>query len=143
MCESPSGGFELQDHTADIALYVFADSIEQLFRHAADGFYAVVGDVVATSDVQQITLRFEACDVESLLHDFLSELLFLFETRQQRLTGFIFERLDDKLLIAEATAATVDPRASMLDREVKAITYHDLSVTRRHDRFETTVILDI
>ena len=136
-------GFELLDHTADIALHVAADSIERLFRYAADGLYVVVGELVTSSDSHPTAFRFEAGDVESLLHDFLAELLFLLETRRVRLADFTFACLDDNVCDVTASAADIDAQASTFDREVKAVTYHDLSVIRRAGRFETTIILDI
>jgi len=162
---SASCGFELRDHTADIALYAWGDSLEALFRSAAEGFYATIGDLRVRPPQRREALRLEAGDVESLLHDFLGELLYRFETRQERLTEFTFGRLDDNLLEGEVSISQVDSGASVFDREVKAVTYHDLNILRRAPltrdatsaqknatrssrvkgpgRYETTIILDI
>ncbi len=136
-------GFELRDHTADIALYAWGDSLEGLFRAAAEGLYATIGELEASDANQNETLRLEGNDVNDLLHDFLAELLYRFETQALHLSNFAFERLSDTELVATATAGQVDPKASIFDREVKAVTYHDLNVLHRDGRYEVTVILDI
>lgn len=136
-------GFELRDHTADIAVYAWADSVQGLFEAAAEGLYATIGELQSETTGGRERIRVEANDLESLLHDFLDELLYRFEMREQRLAGFSFGRLDDKVLDADAAVSRVDVRASMLDREVKAVTYHDLNIVESGGRYEVTVILDI
>jgi len=140
---SDAFGFELRDHTADIALFVWGDRLEALFRAAADGLYAAIGEIHAHSPCARERLDIHAHDTESLLHDFLDELLFRFETRGQRLGDFTFDRLDDTLLMATAAVSVVDATTSILDREVKAVTYHDLNIVRTPGRYEVTIILDI
>ncbi len=142
MTDQPSG-FELQDHTADIALYVWGNTLEALFASAADGLYATIGVMQTTAEGRDHTLRLEAGDAESLLHDFLAELHFNFETRGVLFADFKFAKLDGRALEVTARRTEVDPEASIFDREVKAVTYHDLAITRHHGRYEVTLILDI
>lgn len=142
--EKESCGYDLRDHTADIALHVWADSLESLFIHAAHGLYAAIGELKPdTGERRDERLQFQAADVEGLLHDFLSELLFRFETRNEHLSDFnVVERSDTKMILS-ATVAPIDPRISTLDREVKAVTYHELNITRQGDRCAVAIILDI
>jgi SHS2 domain-containing protein len=136
-------GFELRDHTADIAVYAWADSVEGLFRAAAEGLYATIGELQTEETGERARIHIEAGDPESLLHDFLDELLYRFEMGGQRLSDFSFGRLAAGVLEADAAVNCVDARASVLDREVKAVTYHDLNIVRDEGRYEVTVILDI
>lgn len=138
-----NAGFELRDHTADIALYVWADSVEELFRRGAEGLYATIGELRVVPMDRTETIRLEANDLESLLHDFLAELNYRFDTKGERLSHFTFDRLDDTALEVTAKAAPVDGETSILDREVKAITYHDLSIVQRDGHYEVTIVLDI
>ena len=136
-------GFELRDHTADIAVYAWADSVEGLFRAAAEGLYATIGELQTEETGERERIRVEANDLEDLLHDFLDELLYRFEMRGQRLADFRFRRLDRWVLEADVAVNRVDARASVLDREVKAVTYHDLNIVKSDGGYEVTLILDI
>ncbi len=136
-------GFELRDHTADIALYAWGDSMPALFAAAADGLYATIGELQLQEECRNEALHIQAGDPESLLRDFLAELHFRFETRHTRYSHFTFTRLDDTTLDAAADVATIDPKASILDREIKAVTHHDLNIVQHDGRYEVTVILDI
>ncbi|MEE9296076.1 MAG: archease [Phycisphaerae bacterium] len=136
-------GYELRDHTADIALFAWGDSLESLFCAAAAGLYATVGELTCHSETHNETLRFQAADVESLLHDFLAELHFRLETQDVCLADFSFTRLDDTILHATADVARIDRDASIFDHEIKAVTYHEVNIIRHDNRYEVTLILDI
>lgn len=145
-------GFELRDHTADIALHVRAASMEMLFVTAAEGLYATIGDLkcrcvadpaATTHSAGRESVSLHAADREGLLHHFLSELLYRFEIRQERLSAFVFDKFDDTALTVSADVVAVDMDASVMDREVKAVTYHDLRIVQTASGYEVTLILDI
>ncbi len=138
-----SAGFELRDHTADLALYVWGVSLPDLFLAAGDGLYESIGQVETDGDGEAVRLRFEAIDHVSLLQDFLSELLFRFETRGERVVDMTIESLDDRAMVVRGCSRKVSISDSILDREVKAVTYHDLEIVEADGRFEVTIVLDI
>lgn len=138
-----ASGFELRDHTADIALFVWGDTPGSLFCAAAEGLYATIGELKAGQECHNVALSIEAGGVEYLLHDFLSELHYRFETAGVMLRKLAFDRLGDGRLEATAEAVVVDRAASVFDREVKAVTLHEVAVLRRAGRYEVTLILDI
>jgi SHS2 domain-containing protein len=136
-------GFELREHTADLALYAWGASLESLFIAAADGLYAAIGTLAFSGNGEPDQLDIQANDTTNLLQEFLSELLFRFETRDVALTDLRIDELTDTRLRAATTRRTIDPDRSVLDREVKAVTYHDLEIVDRAGRLEVTVVLDI
>jgi len=139
---SPAG-FEWRDHTADIALHVWAPSLAELFRVAAEGLYATIGQLKCGPATRATTVELSAGDVPDLLQSWLAELLFRFETGDEVLVDVAIDELTETKLHATAKSAPLDRDASTLDREVKAVTYHGLDVTRTPDGVVTTVILDI
>jgi len=135
--------FELRDHTADIILFVSADSLPLLFATAAEGFYAAIGEITGRPDETPVKLSFAAPDLESLMVDFLDELLYRFDVDGAVLTRFTFDCLNDTILKATAASRPLDRDWSTLNREVKAITYHDLRVQKLNGRYEVEIVLDI
>lgn len=144
--------FELFDHTADLGLRVCSETLEQLFIDAARGLAAmIVENPDQLAGQTSMTLEVEGGHerLDDWLFDWLSELLYLFETEhfvpaeiQVRMT-----QDDDRLLLTATVAGErLDPQAPRLrlEHEVKAITYHHLEV--RHDKdgqWRATVIVDI
>ena len=79
---------------------------------------------------------------DELLHDWLAELLFTFETRHVLLCQFEVRVAADGLT-ATAHGEPIDPARHQLDMEVKAVTWHGLKVERADGGWLAEVIVDI
>jgi SHS2 domain-containing protein len=145
MMATPNTGFELREHTADVALYVWGDRPEDLFASAADGFYAALGQLEPAGQplLQPYEIILTAPDRADLLADFLSELLFVFASRHARLAELQFPELTESYLRATGRLQPLEMERSTFDGEVKAITRHNLAIKTSGGRLETTIILDI
>lgn len=139
--------FETFDHTADLGLRVRAESLESLFAEAARGLTSLIVDDVETvaSDERQI-IEIESTDLEYLFFDWLSELLYRFETNGW-LSTVADVSLDGNTLRATVHGSRFDKDQHKPSHEVKAITYHGLLVQRQgpaqHDSWLGEVIVDI
>ncbi len=136
-------GFEHFEHTADLGTRVWAPSLVALVEPATRGFYSCIGEIVACGGERQVGFEFAGDDPPYLLHDYLTELLHCFET-QGRIVGRIGDvQFDDRHLSVRAGLCDVDRDASALQREVKAITYHELDIRQVQNGYEATFIVDI
>jgi SHS2 domain-containing protein len=135
--------YETFEHTADLGLRVRAADLPSLFAEAARGLFSIiVADLGAVRPLQTISLNVEGEASELLLFDWLSELLYIYETRRLLLAEFD-TRLGPTSLIATARGEPVDPSRHTLDHEVKAITYHALKLERENDGWLAELIVDI
>lgn len=135
--------FETFDHTADIGLRVTAATLEELFVEAARGLTSLLVENI--DDVRPSlteTIRLVGSETDYLLFDWLNELLFRFETRRLLCCEFVV-RLSDQGLEATIRGEPSDPARHRLAHEVKAITYHGLSVQQTESGWQTELILDI
>lgn len=135
--------YEIYPHTADLGLRVRAATLEELFSDAARGLFAII--VVNLDEVQSrhvVTYDVEGEDKDYLLFDWLSELLYTFDSQHLLLSEFEVQ-LDDRGLKATARGEHVDRDRHQLDHEVKAITYHDLKVEQQDGGWLAEVIVDI
>jgi SHS2 domain-containing protein len=135
--------YEIFAHTADLGLRVKAPGLNALFADAGRGFFSVI--VTNLRDVRpESTVEFNipGRDLAYLLADWLNELLFAFEGRRLLLCQFDVSVGDDGLR-ATAKGEAVDESRHHLDHEVKAITYHGLSVRQANGEWLAEVILDI
>ncbi|UCG17557.1 MAG: archease [Phycisphaerales bacterium] len=140
---APDAGFEFQEHTADVKLHVWGDTLAALFQAAATGFYRLIGELVSTDVGETVTIELQAPDATDLLHDWLAELLFRFDTRHLHISEIEFAQISDAYLSATGQGRRVDLERSRFDSEIKAVTYHGLEVKQRRGRYEATVILDL
>src|SRR5262245_51034402 len=120
--------FELFEHTADLGLRASGATLEELLAEAARGLLAMlVANPQAVRPVRTRTIEVAAEQPEYLLFDWLSELLYAFET-DKLLLGEFELTLNGEQLRATCRGEPMDPARHHMDHEVKAITYHRLRV---------------
>ncbi len=135
--------FRTVDHTADIMLEVEAAELRELFLEAARGLYAVIGSLATAGDDARETLVVHGRSDAERMQAWLSEALFLFETRMSIIEAIDDWVPDDERLSLAVRLRRVDAERSQFSREVKAVTYHELRVERAGECWSATVILDI
>jgi SHS2 domain-containing protein len=135
--------YEHFEHTADLGIRIYAGSVDELFADAARGLFAVmVTNVEAVLPVEEATFQVAGNNLEELLHDWLSELLYTFYTRRLVLGDFRVQ-VGAAGLSAVARGEPLDPQRHEIDGEVKAITWHGLKVEQLADRWRAEVIVDM
>jgi SHS2 domain-containing protein len=134
--------YELFEHTADLGLRVRSQDLETLFAEAAEGLFAAIAErgEPAGDEVLQLDLR--ADRLEWLFFDWLAELLYVFESRRLLLGPFRVH-LTGLHLAGEARCRPFDADRDRPLHEVKAITYHGLSVERDGGGWVAEVVVDI
>jgi len=136
-------GYELFDHTADLGLRMHGPTQAALIPPATTGLYAIIGSLVPGRGNQPVSLEFTGDAAELLLRDYLAELLARFEQHGEILTAPRVVEFTSERLVVDGTACPVDQDESALDREVKAITYYDLNISRTPSGYQATVVVDI
>jgi SHS2 domain-containing protein len=139
-----AGDYELFDHTADLGIRLFAPTLPDLVRAAGAGLYGAIGELVpAGSGGREERFEFSGGDLPELLRDCLAELLLVFERDHRIVVGLEVERFEAGRLTVRGESRPLDRDRSLLDREVKAVTYHGLFVTRVDDGYRAEFIVDI
>jgi len=135
--------YETFDHTADVGLRIREPDLDTLFATAGRALFSLI---VANPDsiraVQPTAIRIEGCRTDDLLFDWLAELLFTFDSRQTVFARFEVE-VSDTRLTATAWGEPFDRVRHELEMEVKAITYHGLTVRPEPDGWLAEIIVDI
>ena len=135
-------GFELFDHTADVGVRAFSPTLAGLVAPASWGLYTVIGELVTGDAADE--LRFDAIgESAELLRDYLAELLFAFERRGLMAASHSVEAFERDCLKVQAALHRVDLERSVFYREVKAVTYHELSIRPIEGGYEVRYIVDI
>ncbi len=135
--------YELFEHTADLGLRVAANSFEELLAEAAHGLAAMVilhPERLETRATWVIEVR--GTDPDYLLFDWLHELLIEFE-RSGRLPAEVNIELTMEGLRAVCHGEPFEDARHFASHEVKAITYHGLSVVEEQGHWRAEVIVDI
>lgn len=132
---------------ADAAFEAQADSLEELFREAADATMNVMVDSLEDIRIQttrQIRLEDDALDM--LLFQFLNEFIFYKDAE-----GLLLRAADLKItrnrngyaVSGEGRGEPMDLARHKMNVDVKAVTLHLFRLEKKGNGWETTVVLDI
>lgn len=133
--------FEELSHTADVKIQVSAPTLEDLFSDALQALMQVMyGKDRKGGNLREFTLH--AGNNESLLVDFLSEVLFISEV-----DGLVFSRADITITGEELHAVLdgepFDPARHAGGAEVKGISYSGLIISHDTNGYMLDVLLDV
>jgi len=132
-------------HTADAGALVDGRSLRDLFEHAALALLDLGGDRHTVRPRRRVRIAVAGSSLEDLLVRWLSEILFLQETRGWRFHAGRVDRID-RLRVTLAGVALGEPfdeRRHGRGREVKAVTYHRLRIARRRGRWSVPIVFDV
>jgi len=135
--QAAQGHRELE-HTADWALEVWAPDLASLLAEAARGMYRLMGVVLADGARQWRRIELAAADRESLLVDFLAELLYLAESE-----GLAFDVLELEAAEGRLRAKLEGAPMRSHTKGIKAVTYHHLEVRDTARGVETRIVFDV
>jgi SHS2 domain-containing protein len=131
-------GYREIEHTADWELEVWAPDLRGLLEQAARGMYALSGTRLRPSPPELRELDLQSDDAESLLVVFLGELLHFIEQDNLAFDDFQIE-LDGFALHAQLRGAQVQN----IDKEIKAVTYHNLAVHQSDNGLNVNIVFDV
>jgi len=133
--------YELIEHTADVGVKAYGKTIAEAFEHAAKGMFDIITDESTIDPVGQYDISLEAPDLEQLLVDWLSQLLFLNDA-QNLVFGKFEVNLTGTHLSAHVFGEKYDTKKHRMGVEIKAVTYHMLQVNQKNPIF-VQVLFDI
>ena len=135
--------YELIDHTADVGIKAHGKTLSEAFENAAKGMFDIITDSSEIESIGQYNIELEAPDLEQLLVDWLSELLFL-NSAKNLVFGFFKIDLDEKnkQLTAKVFGEKFDLSKHKIGAEIKAVTYHMLEVKKKKP-FHVQALFDI
>lgn len=130
-------GFEEIEHTADWALRVWAPDLPAFFEQAVAGMYHLMGAKWQNAPLEKFRLTLTGEDPETLLVAFLSEILYLLE--KGKIAHVFYLEFQDKSLSAELECLPL----KAIDKEIKAVTFHNLTILRKNGLLEATITFDV
>ena len=135
----PEFGFREHAHTADWELEVWAPDLPTLLEQAARGMYALSGLRLQVGSPQVSSIALHAEDAESLLVRFLTELLWVEQEQHLGFDDFSIQVDNDCDLRSELRGSTI----LSLDKEIKAVTYHNLAIQTTSQGLHVNIVFDV
>ena len=135
--------FRVLEHTADIGFEAFGATRMEVFANAARALTHLMVDLETIEPREKLSLRAEASDMPSLLVNWLSEVLYLFDAEGWLFRDFEVENFTDHSLEATVRGEKFDRMRHQAKLVVKAITYHQLDLRETAQGWRAQVYVDI
>ena len=136
--------FEFISTTADMGFITWADDLPQLFARAAAALFTIITNPQEVTPEHPIQIQVKAPNWPDLVVNWLSEILYQQEVRGMLFAKAEIEQIQPHSLQASLWGEPYNPSRHIIKREVKAITYHQLSLKQdKQGQWRLRVIIDI
>lgn len=144
--------FETLEYISDVKLKVYGKNIKEVFMNAAEGMFSLITDIKKIKKIIKKDIKIninEKVDIEDMLIIWLGKLLFLNEVDGMVFAEFYIDELtnndDGSVVVASATGDKIDLEKHEILLQIKAPTYHNLSICRddKTGIFTTEIVFDV
>ena len=140
---SPISEYTLLDHTADLAIQVRGKDLKNLFENAAMALMHIMVRGNRSGNTSSVNISLSGQDLADLIVRWLGEVLYLLEGESLVVSAITIRNLTTARLEAVVEVVPFDPDIHEIQSEVKAVTYHQVEVVDKGDRWEARVTFDI
>jgi len=133
--------FKFLSHTADLKFRAYGKNLNEAFENAGLAFFESITNTKKVEPSNKKEIKISAQDKESLLYDFLEELLILQEADKYLFSKFKVT-IKDNTLTASLWGEKINNKHEMRS-VVKAITYNEMKIIKEKGKVTLQVVLDI
>jgi len=135
--------YQIIDHTSDLGIIVKGPDVRNLFILAAQAMtdLMVEGDISDKTSIRDVSLQGE--DFPDLMVRWLGEILYLFDGENLIVNSIKIKSISPTKLKSTLTLTSFETEHHQVIREIKAVTYHQISVDKTKDGWQAKVIFDI
>lgn len=139
--------FEFLEHTADLYVAAYGESLEEAFENAAAAMFEGMTELDKVKPQIEDMVEVEGYDKQALLYNWLEALLLRFETENKLYSRFRIARIERTStglrLKARIKGELFDPNRHLSKVGVKAVTYHRMEIIEDREGVAVKFILDI
>lgn len=130
---------------ADIAYEAYGKSLNELFENAATAIFELSANLKTVEAGQKIEFKLENEKIDNLLYDFLSEILFLKDSKYMVFKNVKVEIRENKNFELKAflEGDSINPKKQQLENDIKAVTMHMFELKKAKEGYKATVVVDI
>ena len=133
--------FKFLEHTADVKFQAFGKDIEEVFENCAMALKDSICGKMKVHPEKEKKIKIGGDDFESLLYNFLEEIIYLLDAEDFLISGIKNIEIKDYNLKAVLTG---DSSADYeFTNNVKAVTYNEMFVKKEKDFWTAQVVLDV
>ena len=135
--------FRFLNHTGDLAIEIYGQSLKDLYENAGQALFAVLTDPSKVEARVETAIALSYDNLETLLVDWLGELLYLHDSKGLLFRQFEVESIENERFEAKAWGESFEVGRHVIRTGVKAVTFHELEVKQERAHWRARVVLDL
>lgn len=138
--------YKILDHTADIKIEIYGESLKILFENAHKAWLDIINDNKLKINNNELTITIKENSLEFLLLEYLKELNYYLTVKKTILinpkinisaNNNVFE-ITSKVNVIEINSKNIS-----IKEEIKAFTLHELNIINENNSCKATIIIDV
>jgi SHS2 domain-containing protein len=145
--------YKLFNHTADIGCEIFGKTRKELFANGVTALFDLIldqkrdrGNCLAAAlrtTWEEKCITINGNGLEDLLINFLREVLYLFNGKKWVVINCRPVEINRELIVAQLQGEPYNLKKHSVKMDIKAITYHGLSIKKTTKGWKARVIFDV
>ncbi len=135
-------GHRAIDHTADLAIEVWAPDLGSLITQAARGLIATVLDEHDLQPACRRQISASADEPEVLIHDILTQMLYLIEDDELVPVSVELTHCEGNRAALVVDLVPLEDALPYVSGLIKAVTYHGLEIEQTQTGLQTMIVFD-
>lgn len=135
--------YRVFDHTADLGMEIYGGTAGDLFSNAAFAVFDTITDLSQVRSRETRNIVVEGSGWEDLLVNFLREVLYLFNGEGFLSKECVIQAIGEGYCEGMISGERFDPSRHRIHKEIKAVTYHQVTVRKTPEYWMGRVIFDV
>ena len=135
--------YQVTDHTADLGITVQAGSLESLFKEAARAVSELIVGKRVFRSAEEIRISVSGKDWPDLMVNWLREVLYLWNGKNLVPGPVDILRIEQFTIEAMVSVDSTPCNPHDVLTEIKAVTYHGISVEKQASDWQARILFDI
>ena len=136
-------GYRILEHPSDVGIEARGQNLTQAFESAARGMMSLIVDPGSVQEIEKKSVVVMGTDPENLLVRWLSEILFAYDGNGFLVSGIEIQEISGTRLVAVISGEALSSDKHRFRTDVKAVTYHQLSVETTDEGCVVRVFFDL
>ena len=133
---------------ADIAYDAYGKNLNELFENSALAIFELSAEVNTIEPKKKLEIKLENKKLDNLLYDFLSEILFLKDSKYMVFKNVKVKIIENKKnkkynLISTIEGDKINSKKQKLENDIKAITMHMFELKKVKNGYQARIVVDI
>ena len=133
---------------ADIAYEAYGKDLNEIFENSALAIFELSAEVKTIKPKKKLEIKLEHEKLDNLLYDFLSEILFLKDSKYMVFKNVKVKINEDKKnkkfkLKSTIEGDTINSEKQHLENDIKAITMHMFELKKTKNGYKARIVVDI